>query len=520
MKITVISNQDATHVITNNSNRILLMEAVREAAASLQFPCGGNGSCGKCKVRAAGALSEPTTAEKRLLGDELDKGVRLACYTYAEGDCTIWLDANKNTKILTDGLTQSLSTLDQRAGFGFAVDIGTTTVAVCLYHLLNGEVLSKKAFPNPQGYYGADVVSRIQAALDGRADALKASIQTAVESAMKEACQDADIPFMEVTDAVITGNTTMLYLFCGIGVSPLSAAPFKIHEYFGNNSPVSIAFHTFPNMKISFPATISAFVGSDITCSMLACHIRQQDGISILADIGTNGEMALYENGSLVCCSTAAGPAFEGAGIEMGVSATDGAIDRIFVEGGHLCYTTIGNIPAIGLCGSGLIDAVAACLKLNLIDATGLIDEAAGDSYITILNDRPAIKIGDSPVLLTQEDIRSVQLAKSAICAGIRSLLHALNKNESEVTRLFLAGGFGSYLNPESASAIGLIPKSLRHKTIAAGNAAVAGAGAMLLSAGERKESEAIANIAKEIELSTSPYFMNQYIEDMMFPLC
>ena len=244
-------------------------------------------------------------------------------------------------------------------------------------------------------------------------------------------------------------------------------------------------------------------MGADITAAITASGLCRSEQTRLLADIGTNGEMALWHGGSLRCCSTAAGPAFEGAGLSMGMQGADGAVDHLRVEDGALAAHVIGGGEPKGICGSGVVDAVACLLELELLDETGYLE------------DDPAVLCG--AVSLTQKDVRMIQLAKSAVCAGMRTLAHHAGLRWDEVAELIVAGGFGSYLNLESAGKIGLIPEEMTGRTRAVGNASLDGAAMMLLDTALRSESEKMALGAETVDLSTDPVFMESYTEGMFF---
>lgn len=517
MRITIHSQKQT--VTAEYSAPITLSQAVRDAGLPFDMPCNGKGTCGKCRVVASGSLSEPDPREEKLLGEELKEGVRLACMTKALGDCEITLE-QKDSQILSEGVLPDFQFAPMGEKYGFATDIGTTTVAVYLLDLSDGNCIGKDSFPNPQSSFGADVVSRIQEFLNGNGGELQRLITHALSESFQKLCRKHSLCESDIDSMVITGNTTMLYLLCGQSVEPLSHSPFEITEFYGSFlSPDEVGISGFSNAKLYLPRTISAFVGSDITSAILSSNITHSGKVSLLMDIGTNGEMAISDKNKLYCCSTAAGPAFEGAGITMGMAAGSGAIDSVTAKDGILSYTTIKGEKAVGICGSGLIDAIAALLDAGLVDESGCIDEEneAYAAYLTEYQDQPAVRLGDSDVFLTQKDVREIQLAKSALCAGVYSLINAAERSVEEVDELILAGGFGSFINCESAGRIGMIPAELTSKTRAAGNAAGMGAIVALLSQESRDESETTAEQAETLELSTSPYFMDKYVECMMF---
>lgn len=497
---------------------LLLSDAIRMAGFSHDMPCGGKGNCGKCRVNAWGSISEITAREHALMGGTQTKGERLSCLTYALGDCTVVLP-NADIDAVTLGELPLPSDSPMGTGLGVAVDIGTTTVAVYLYDFANKQLIGQDTFKNPQQVYGADVISRIQAQMDGHGAQLQRLVVQEIEQMVLALCAKIGRTAAQVDSVVITGNTAMLYLITGTDARPLSCAPFEITEHFGRY--VDATLMGFSSIKCSayLPHVISAFLGGDVTCAMLSCKITGAQSPVVLIDIGTNGEMVLVQNGTCRACSTAAGPAFEGAGITHGMPARSGAIDKVWVSGERIEYTTLHKQKAIGLCGSGVIDAVAAFLTAGLIDHTGAIctDNEDYADYLDEMNGMPALRVGDSGIWLTQADVRAIQLAKSAICAGLESLLHAGGVALSQVERLIIAGGFGAFINVQSAAAIGLIPQSLAEKSVAVGNAAGMGALSLLLDATLAKDCAAIVSNTQQVELSTSAYFIDRYIQNMMF---
>lgn len=238
-----------------------------------------------------------------------------------------------------------------------------------------------------------------------------------------------------------------------------------------------------------------------------------------MVDIGTNGEIVLHHNGKLCCCSTAAGPAFEGAGIHMGVNGINGAIDSVSIENKKIKCTTIKNKPAIGICGSGIVDAISVLCNLNIIDETGLLQTTGHkfEKFITEFNGKPAFYIDGDHIMITQADIRMVQLVKSAICSGILTLIDYMGISFNDIDKLYIAGGFGNYLNLKNAARIGLIPPKLENRAQAIGNAAVSGAAMLLLNSDFIDKSFNVALNADTVELTTSPKFLEHYMDCMSF---
>lgn len=469
----------------------------------LEQPCGGHGRCGKCRVWASGMLSPVTEAERRLLsGAELEQGLRLACCARVAGDCTVATVREQGNRICLSGRMAEFTLDPWFSRFGAAVDIGTTTLAAALYDPM-GKELATAAAQNPQARWGADVISRIEAALAGQLEALGASIREAVNDLLRQLAAQAGTGAEQIEYLVITGNTTMLYLLCGYEPEELSHAPFQAEHLFGQTCPAESLGLVCAGAQVYLPRCVSAFVGADIITALLASGICAGEQTHLLVDIGTNGEAALWHDGALSCCSTAAGPAFEGAGLSMGMLGRDGAVDHVALEQGQLRAHVIGGGEPRGICGSGVIDAVACLLEQEMLDETGLLEED------------PALIAG--AVSLSQKDIRMIQLAKSAICAGLRTLLHSAGVDSGSVKNLAIAGGFGSYIEIANAGRIGLILPELADRASVLGNAALSGAAMILLSRELARRSETLARQARTVDLSTSPVFMEEYTTGMFF---
>ncbi len=485
-KLTVWQGQTCTDVSFQGTP--LLSEVLQEHGFPFRFPCGGKGICGKCRVRATGALSPE-------LPGEITTDGRLACQTTLLGDAAVILPVPAAMEsIAAAGVFPAFAPKPMRGRYGLAVDIGTTTLAAALVSLENGAVLATAAAENPQRAVAADVIGRIEAALAGKAGRLQTLAAEAVNELRADLCARLSLPETAVDQTVITGNTTMLCLFTGGNPEPLSHAPFHAESLFGLwmdrlSSPVYL------------PRCISAFVGADITCAILAAQLCRREETALLMDVGTNGEIALWHKGRLYACATAAGPAFEGGGIEQGCGSIRGAIDRVWAQDGQLACATIGSAPPAGICGSGVIDTVAALLALGLLDETGLLAEK-----------RVPLAGG---VAFTQKDVRNVQLAKSAIAAGMLTLCRAVEIAVEDVAALYLAGGFGQHINLQNAAAIGLIPQALIQKTKVIGNAALTGAEMLLLQTDFIRETEAYAQNCEVVALGSNPVFAENYIACM-----
>ncbi len=497
----VVTMNDVSYTVPSGTRLGTLL--AREG--KIGMPCGGQGRCGKCKVTATGALNRLTESEKRFLSpDEIARGIRLACMTVIEGDCTVYVAGEKAPQIRIRGEMPKIRLQPAFITYGCAVDIGTTTLAACLYDT-EGNMLAQASSRNPQAGWGADVISRMDAALGGAKRELAEAVCRAVDALLLQLSETAGIHSREIDGLVITGNTVMLHLLTETSTEPLSHAPFTLLRKFGETVEAGALGLTAVEAVtgVYLPPCISAFVGADLVTALLASGIYEAPGIQMLTDIGTNGEMALLRDGQLYVCSTAAGPAFEGAGISQGMQGKRGAIDRVFLQDNELDVHVIGESAAEGICGSGIVDAIACLLESGQIDETGYMD-------------KESILIAPS-VAVTQKDVRMVQLAKSAVHAGILTLLHMAGTGFGEVSNLLIAGGFGSYLNVENAGRIGLIPCEMVPKVRAIGNAALSGAAMLLLNLEYRAACKKYADDAKEIELSGNSFFADEYMARMMF---
>lgn len=455
-----------------------ILEILGEEGIMLKdTPCGGRGKCGKCLIRAKGCLSPMTEQERLLLSDR--GGLRLACLTIAEGDFEYELPEAFDTNILTD--FEAELEIPKEADL-LAVDIGTTTVA--LYRIKEGR-LTKKSFLNPQREHGADVISRLEFANNGGAQKLKASIVNAISA-------EAD----GAEYCVISANTVMEHFVTGMDASGIAALPFTPASLFG-------CHHELPFAQKSYIAPcVSAYVGGDITCGAIAAELDRVRELTLYIDIGTNGEIVLCDSNRAVCCAAAAGPAFEGANIECGSTASTGAISKVRYED-RLVFETVDMTEPSSICGSGLIDTAAALLDAELLDETGRLEE---EKYF--FNER---------VYISQKDIRALQLAKAAIAAGIKTLLYEIKRPVNDIKKVIIAGGFGMHIDPHSAARIGLIPAELEDRIEFSGNCAGLGAIKCGLDPGVRDRIEAFAKRLEYIELSGHKKFNELYIEEMMF---
>lgn len=453
-------------------------------------PCGGKGVCGKCKVRVRGDLSPLTPQEQRLLTTlEIADGIRLACCAAILGDCRVEAPGAASIAVCTEGESHFASVRPTFARYGASVDVGTTTLAARLY-ASDGALLAEWGAPNPQAAFGADVLTRVERALQGDGPAITGVIRDGVNRLLTDLMASAQLPTSYLDEIVVTGNTVMLTLLIGGDVAPFATAPFTGHSRFGTTlAGRDVGLTDCPDVAVYLAPCASAFLGGDLSTALLAAELPDK---TVLLDIGTNGEMVLRVGDALYACSTAAGPAFEGVGISCGMVAAPGAVDRVELASGGLHPHVLGGGTATGICGSGLVDALA-CLQL-LGDTDGPVTLSPG-------------------VTLTTEDIHSLLVSKSAIRSGLDTLLHTAGLSPDAVSSLLVAGGFGSYLNIHNATCIGLLPSVAVIRPV--GNAALDGAARLLLDPSLRKPLAQRVAAVREVDLATNPYFARRFVENM-----
>jgi len=472
-------------------------------AQGVEFPCGGRGRCKGCRVRVVAGQLPVTPEDRRLLSPaQLAEGWRLSCRARAEADLTLEL-AQWEAAILGDNLRFEFTPRD---GLGVAVDLGTTTLVAQLLDLRTGNVLAVRSALNAQARHGADIMSRIEFALigDGR-ERLTRTVREQIGGLLTELLGAAP-PGQRLADVVLVGNTAMHHLFCGLSVAPLAHHPFEPED---DGLKVftadELGWPVAGEARVQFLPCLGGFVGSDILAGILATGLHQRERPGLLVDLGTNGEIVVGNREQLLCASTAAGPAFEGARISMGMRAATGAISAVMLRDGALQATVLGGGEPRGICGSGLVDAVACGLELGRVLPSGRI--AGGDELPVA-----------GAVRLTQWDIRELQLAKGAIAAGIRLLIERRGARPEDLACVWLAGAFGNYISRASARRIGLLDFPA-DQVEPAGNTALRGA--KLALCGPTPRALDFADLrarVRHISLKDDPRFQEAYVEAMGFP--
>ncbi len=504
-----IINEDKISLI-NVEKKALIADVLALTKHGVDMPCGKKGLCGKCTVLAKGEISPPSIEEKELLGAKLYEGYRLACKARIQGDCELEIPTcvKMNIRASEDEIDLNSPMFEN---YGMAVDIGTTTVLCSLFG--KSGRLSQMSAKNPQLRLGADVISRIEAQINGAGERLQTLIIDCINLLCKKLCEKENIKPSHINKTVITGNTTMLHLLINRSCRALAFAPFKA-EFLGGAEYKSKDLGLNSGGSVVLINCFSAFIGADIASAVLASGMTDVNETSLLVDIGTNGEMALFDNNKLYCCSTAAGPTFEGVGIRHGMHGENGAIEHVYIENSEIKCKVIGNSPPKGICGSGVVDAVAVLLLKEVIDETGFMDDC--HESVVDIDGESFFELFDG-IGIFAKDIRNVQLAKSAICAGVKTLIASAGLNYGQISRVYISGGFGSYLDLDHTAKIGLVPIELREKVKVIGNAALKGAEMLLCNNNLYSKIENITSEFKLVDLATSKMFNEHYVDNMFF---
>jgi uncharacterized 2Fe-2S/4Fe-4S cluster protein (DUF4445 family) len=419
--------------------------------------------------------------------------------------------------------------------FGLAIDVGTTSVVTSLLELGSGEVMASVSSLNPQATFGGDLMSRIAFAQWNASNLrkLQSRILGLLNQQIDELVARTGVLPQWIYKVTVVGNTCMHHILLGIDPTYVGLSPYTAVLRHGLVLPArALHLKVNPEARVCCLPIVAGFVGADAVGAALAMRLDEGDRIRAVVDIGTNGEVVMGTGARLIACSAPAGPALEAAQIRHGMRGAVGAIDRVWLEDGDLRYHVLGETAPQGICGSGLIDAVAAALDAGLIDWTGLIQlerrgafpeplarrlVARGEERLLVLVP-PGESAGGGEITVSQEDVRQVQLAKGAIASGIRMLQHLLRIDDDALAELMLAGGFGNYLSIRSAVRIGLIPALPAERIRYVGNAAVLGAQLALLSEPERARAERLARAIEHVSLATHPDFQDLFVEAMSFP--
>ena len=404
---------------------------------------------------------------------------------------------------------------------GLAIDLGTTKIAGYLVDLTDGQTLATEGIMNPQIGLGEDIITRIAAAMESPHKG--AQLQNLVVEVFNELaanmCASIESNTEEIVEAVVVGNTAMHHLLLGLPVKQLAVSPFvpavsqaldvKAHD---------LGLHIAPGAYIHLLPNIAGFIGGDHVSALLATEARQAKGVVVVLDIGTNTEVSLVNNGKITAVSCASGPAFEGGHIKDGMRAASGAIERLRIENGVIQYQTINKAPPVGICGSGIVDALAQLYQHGVIIQSGRMTDNH-PAVRTRQEKREFVLVsaeersGHPAIVITQQDVRELQTAKAAIRTGIQVLLETNGRSDEEIDRVIIAGAFGSYIDVTSAMTLGMLPSLPLNRFRQVGNAAGMGAKLALLSTDQRNQAQAIASKVSYIELARYPNFMQTFTE-------
>ena len=477
------------------NDRTPLIDVLHEFG--IEFPCGGKGTCGKCKVRLlAGEIMIADIHQQKLNKLGLSSDWRLACLSECTSDITLEIEQFTHL-ILAD---ESEFEFRPQEGFGIAIDLGTTTIVAQLVELQTSKVLAVETLLNPQVKFGADLISRIQACLEGRADEMTRIIRSVIGTMISLMLIKREVKILKV---VLVGNTVMQHLFSGLDLTPLSSYPFHVKDLGMKTFEAdSLGWNFQVEQGVRFFPSIGSFVGSDILAGIAATGLHLNENYTALIDLGTNGEIVVGNKHQIVCASTAAGPAFEGSNISMGMRAITGAISSLNLIDGALVANVIGNVAPKGICGSALVDAIAILRKQELIGMFGEIN--SGGKCIALSGN----------VYLSQSDINEFQLAKAAIAAGLSILANALSIQLDDIQDIYIAGGFGNYINIQHLVETGMIEVS-KDKIRKMGNTALIGAKMFLFT--DNEIIDEILSKTRHVNLESDPDFQNIYVDKMLF---
>jgi len=504
-----------------------LLDAAQAAGVGLASVCGGAGTCEECRLRlAAGKLTPPTLVEQAALNEaDLAAGFRLACQAEPLSDVKLDIPPESLTsaqRLQVEGLEIHIAVKPAvltPGAYGLAVDIGTTKLAAYLVRLDDGVTAAKAGAMNPQIAFGEDVISRIAYAgreLDGAKKLQQVLVET-LNKLLAEMCAEAHVSPNSVLDAVLVGNTTMHHLFAGLPVEQLGHAPFTPAITRSLTIPASeLGLHLGLGVKAYLPPVIAGYVGADHLAMLLATEAWKSSRNIIAMDIGTNTEISLVAHGKVTCCSCASGPAFEGAHIREGMRAVPGSIERARWSNGKILWQSIENLPPVGICGSGILDVVAALQDGGLVKQTGVLKTGSKSELVLV----PAALTGlGRDLVVTRKDVHEIQLAKSAIRVGVEILLQNNGLTCAELDEFIVAGAFGTYLDLRSAVRTGMFPPLPLERFRQVGNAAGVGAKQMLVSVDKRREAERLAGQIDYVELTSQAAFTPLFMEHLCFEI-
>lgn len=492
-----------------------ILEMLLRNNMTVSAVCGGNGTCGKCKIRVLEGELPATVADRSFFSkEEWTRGYRLGCKAFPNEPCKIQIfdDREEEFAVLSHFQNEKQENIKRgrRQGEGIlykiGIDIGTTTLAGQIEEIGQEGAIAVCTAVNHQRKYGADVISRIQASNGGKREELKESIRKDLRGLINDLIQEIGCKREQVREIALAGNTVMIHLFMGYSCETLGSHPF---------CPVNTnwIYEVLDEIPVTILPSLSAFIGGDILSGLYACGWAEREETGLFLDLGTNGEMAIGTRREILCTSAAAGPAFEGGNITWGMGSVPGAICGVNIEGEKVSYETImGKRPPIGICGTGVTEITAELLKAKIIDKGGLLSDCYFDKGYPIGETEEGKNI-----TFTQKDIREFQMAKAAIRAGIETLIKRYGTSYEKIQKVYLAGGFGYCMNKDKAAYVGLLPIELLNKISSVGNSSLKGA--ILCGGNEegKRKIEWIKGMSKEMNLAKEKGFQDLYLEHMYF---
>lgn len=506
MNITVLEGSKRFEIEFEDGDTIL-SALQRAGVKSAHAPCGGKGVCKKCSV---------------YVRSNDFCGTCLSCLEKARDGMIVELSPVVRLSFAEDSSANVYAPDPGQSGYAVAVDVGTVTVMCRLLSLETGSCVASVSGSNVQSIFGANVLARLQAAAEGHAQDISGIVINQINGFISSMCREAGVDPSAIKRVAFSGNTIMEHFAAGLNPAELGIAPFKPLTTFGETVSARDTGYDF-DADAYFCPCISGFLGGDITSGMLSTGMADSEKPVLLVDLGANSEMILGCGERFVACTADAGAAFKASLLDKGMPAAAGAVCGVEYSDGEMKLKVLGNMKPVGVCGSGFIDALGIMYRLEVLDELGHIvpaDEADPEAARFIgeaEGSRVFFLTEDKKVFITQKDISKFQLAKAAISAGIQILAEEYGIRLNDISRVCLAGGFGAFVRPDNAAAIGLIPSELLQKAELLGNASIAGASSAALSAEARDKMRAIRDSVRFIDLPTHPSFSDAYVDGMMF---
>lgn len=510
-----------------------LLKVLLDSGIFVDNPCNGKGICGKCRIKILrGQVSEAEKTEvSQLSPAEQEAGIRLSCMTEVLGDVEVeLLQKERKHKVLTKGYVPSFEMDSFEEGYGIVIDIGTTTVVTALIELHTGRELADASMINAQKHYGLDVLTRITYEYENPAtgiEQLQEAIVQSINVMIEEVCRETAVDREKICEIHVAANCTMMHMLLGVDARPIGKAPYEPVFKEARELPAEeIGIKAGKGTRLYCLPQVSGYIGADIVAGAYVCRLHREKGNVLFIDIGTNGEIVLASHGRLLCCSCAAGPALEGMNISSGMRAAEGAVEDVSITEQGIRLSTIGGGEPAGICGSGILAAVKELLRTGIVRKTGAFikkDKLPETDYrypmIRMNGVKRELILHEEPrLLVTQGDVRQVQLAKGAILSGFTALLDRAGISMGDLDKVMIAGQFGAHLPAESLTGTGILPKEVEGRLTYVGNSSKTGAYMTLMSGKARQEVEELAGRMEYMELAETENYERIFSESMIFP--